>query len=338
VHIKWLRVSLAAGLAVVLALPAFTSSLAAQSDLDAFMQRVVARRDDNWKKLQQYVLDERQEFDLRGPGNVRMWGEQREYTWFIRNGFFVQSPVRFNGVTIGEDERRKAEDEYLRRAQRRDQRAGNPGAEAAPTGGATPESDSGDDKALSADALIRQTRQPEFISSAYFLRFKFDEGTYALVGREQFESRDVLRVEYYPTKLFSNDRPGGRRGRRGPEPGSKEARQATEMRRLMNKVALITLWIEPASHQIVKYTFDNVDFGFLPAQWLVKVNTAKATMAMGQPFPDVWLPRGIEANAALTLANGEFTFRATVNYHDYREATVTSKVGIPGKSSEPGKR
>jgi hypothetical protein len=338
VYATLLRASLAAGLGIVLALPVFTPSLAAQSDLDAFMQRVVARRDDNWKKLQQYVLDERQEFDLRGPGNVRMWGEQRDYTWFIRDGFFIQSPVRFNGVTIGEDERRKAEDQYLRRAQRRDQRAGNPGAEAAPGRDATPESDRSDDAALSSDALIRQARQPEFISSAYFLRFKFDEGTYALVGREPFEGRDVLRVEYYPTKLFSNDRPGGRRGRRGPEPGSKEARQQTEMRRLMNKVALITLWIEPASHQIVKYTFDNVDFGFLPGQWLVKLNEARATMTMGQPFPDVWLPRGIEANVGATMANGDFTFRATVSYHDYREATVTTKVGIPGTSSGPAKR
>jgi len=318
--------------------PAHPAVAAAQNDLDAFMQRVVARRDDNWKKLQQYVLDERQEFDLRGPGNVRMWGEQRDYTWFIRDGFFIQSTVRFNGVTIGEDERRKAEDEYLRRAQRRDQRARGVGPDVAPAGTPAPESAGNDDNALNADALIRQTRQPEFISSAYFLRFKFDEGTYALVGREQFEGRDVLRVEYYPTKLFSNDRPGGRRGRRGPEPGSKEANQQSEMRRLMNKVALITLWIEPASHQIVKYTFDNVDFGFLPGQWLVKVNTAKASMTMGQPFPDIWLPRGIDVNAAATLANGEFTFRATINYLDYREATVTTKVGIPGTSREPAKR
>ena len=30
----------------------------------------------------------------------------------------------------------------------------------------------------------------------------------------------------------------------------------------MNKVALITLWVEPSTHQIVKYTFDNVDFEF----------------------------------------------------------------------------
>jgi hypothetical protein len=312
-------------------------AVAAQSDLDAFMRQVVARRDDNWKKLQQYVLDEREELDLRGPGNVRMWGEQRDYTWFIRDGFFIRSPVKFNGVTIGEDERREAEEDYLRRAQRRDARARGAGADVPPARSAAPESDS-DDNALSADGLIRQTRQPQFVSSAYFLRFRFDEGTYALVGREQFEGRDVLRVEYYPTKLFSNDRPGGRRGGRRVDPGSKEGRQQTEMRRLMNKVALITLWIEPASHQIVKYTFDNVDFGFLPAQWLVTVDTAKASMTMGQPFPDVWLPRGIDVNVGLTLANGEFAFRATVSYHDYREATVTSKVGIPGASTEPTKR
>ena len=342
-HLKLLVASVFAGLCVVLVVPALTPPLSAQSDLDAFMKEVVARRDDNWKKLQQYVLDEREELDLRGPGNVRMWGEQREYTWFIRDGFFIRSPVKFNGVTIGEDERRKAEDDYLRRAQRRDARARSAGADAAPPGspasptGDIDDSDRNDDNTLSADGLIRQTRQPQFVSSAYFLRFKFDEGTYALVGREQFEGRDVLRVEYYPTKLFSNDRPGGRRGRRGPEPGSKEDRQQTEMRRLMNKVALITLWIEPASHQIVKYTFDNVDFGFLPGQWLVQVNTAKASMTMGQPFPDVWLPRGIDANIGATLANGEFTFRANVSYLNYREATVTTKVGIPGASTEPAK-
>ena len=88
--------------------PAVSTLVSAQTDLDAFMKDVVARRDDNWKKLQQYVLDEREEIDLRGPGNLRMWGEQRDYTWFIRDGFFVRSPVKFNGVTIGEADRRKS--------------------------------------------------------------------------------------------------------------------------------------------------------------------------------------------------------------------------------------
>jgi hypothetical protein len=289
------------------------------------------------------VLDEREDLDLRGPANVRLWGEQRDYTWFIRDGFFVRSPLRFNGVAIGEADRRKYEDDYLRRSKRRDERAAAGATQSAGAAASiTPGPGGGDDTPTSADGLIRQTRQPQFVSSAYFLRFKFDQGTYALVGREQFEGRDVLRVEYYPTKLYANDsRAGGRSGggrRRGSEPGSREDRQEAELRRVMNKVALITLWIEPGSHQIVKYTFDNVDFDFLPAPWLVKVDTVKASMTMGQPFPDVWLPRGIEVSVGLTLANGEFGFRENVSYHDYREATVTTKVGVPGKSREPGNR
>ena len=35
-------------------------------------------------------------------------------------------------------------------------------------------------------------------SSANFMRFKFDQGQYALVGREQMLDRDVLKIEYYP--------------------------------------------------------------------------------------------------------------------------------------------
>jgi hypothetical protein len=36
------------------------------TDLDAFMARVLARRDDNWKRMQQYVLDERETFQILG--------------------------------------------------------------------------------------------------------------------------------------------------------------------------------------------------------------------------------------------------------------------------------
>src|SRR5579885_67798 len=92
----------------------------AQTDLDAFMKDVVARRDDNWKKLQQYILDEREEISLNGPGSVRLWGEQRDYTWFLREGFFIKSPVRANGATIGEADRRKFEDDYMMRVVRRE--------------------------------------------------------------------------------------------------------------------------------------------------------------------------------------------------------------------------
>ena len=59
---------------------------------------------------------------MRGPNRVPIWGERREYTWYIRDGFFVRSPTKFNGVTIGDAERRTFEAAYLKQAQERDKR------------------------------------------------------------------------------------------------------------------------------------------------------------------------------------------------------------------------
>jgi hypothetical protein len=323
-----LRVALAGVLVTLVSLSPGRSSLSAQTDLDSFMKDVVARRDDNWKKLQQYILDEREETKITGPGGTRLWGEERDYTWFIREGYFIRSPVKVDGAVISEGERRKAEDDYLRRMKRFDERAAARGRQGAPADGPILGDENGETP-TSVDSLIRQSRQPRFVSSSYFLRFKFDEGRYALAGREKFEGRDVLRVEYYPTKLYGGDDQRGRRGR-GREPTPKERQQQADIQRLMNKVALITMWIEPSTHQIVKFTFDNVDFDFLPLPWLVKVDSFRASMTMSQAFPNVWLPKDMDINAALTLAIGQFAFRQAVAYRDYREANVASRVIIPG--------
>src|SRR6476660_9168226 len=85
------------------------------SDLDAFMGKVLARRDENWKKLQQYVLDEREQIEIHATGNIPIWGETRDYTWYLREGFFVRSPVKVNGVNVPDAERRDYEANYLRR-------------------------------------------------------------------------------------------------------------------------------------------------------------------------------------------------------------------------------
>jgi hypothetical protein len=294
----------------------------AQTDLDAFMREVLASRDANWKKLQQYVLDEREQIELTGPGRVPIWGERHDYTWFIRDGFFVRSPVRFNGVEISEAERRKSEADYLRRVKERDQRRGR----RADDGGSATTKDEASEPLLpeTMDAVIRQTREPEFIRSAYFLRFKFEEGKYALVGRETLDGREVLRIEHYPARMF-----GGTDRRRGRDEASAEdkARDA-QFQRLMNKVSLVTLWVEPTAHQIVKYTFDNVGLDFLPVQWLIRLDDFKATMTMGQPFPGVWLPGDLDLLMTGTLAAGQLDLRYRINYHDYRQPDVTTKVGI----------
>ena len=302
---------------------AWPARVATQTDLDAFMKQVLLKRDDNWKKLQQYILDEREAMELRGPDRTPMWGEHREYTWYIRDGFFVRSPLKFNGVTIAEPERRKFEADYLRREQQREKLRGRAQAiDNTPDNAPTVQSDA--DAPRSVDSLIRQTREPQFISSAYFLRFKFEEGKYALVGHETIDGRDLLRIEYYPARMFTgSDR---RRSGRGQSDADK-ARDA-EFRRLMNKVALVTIWVEPNAHQIVKYTFDNVAYDFLPVSWLMQVDDVKASMTMGQPFPDVWLPNALEANLGMTLAIGPFTLHYTLDYHDYRQPDVATKIRI----------
>jgi hypothetical protein len=308
-------------LATALVFASLAPAAPAQTDLDAFMKQVLARRDDNWKKLQQYVLDEREKIELRGPTRQPIWGEEREYTWYIRDGYFVRSPVKFNGVTIGESERRQYESEFLEREKRREQRylerqrqAG--GAEvAAPTPVPAPEP--------TVDGLLRQSRQPAFISSAYFLRFRFEEGKYALVGREKLDGRDVLRIEYYPTRLFSDEQ----RRREATSHDPSDPYDAA-LQRALNKVALVTLWVEPTAHQIVKYTFDNVGFDFLPAQWFVRVETVRASMTMSQPFADVWLPKDVDLAATVTFAAGPIDAHYALDYHDYRQADVKTKVNI----------
>jgi hypothetical protein len=145
------------------------------------------------------------------------------------------------------------------------------------------------------------------------------------VGRESFEGRDVLRVEYYPDRLFAREQDAQtRRDAQGAANPKKDV-DAT-MERLMNKVALVTLWVEPKDFQIVKYTFDNVSLDFLPAAWLLRADDLKATMTMSQPFSGVWLPRDVAIDFGATLASGSFDVGYRVNYHDYREAATSGRI------------
>ena len=93
----------------------------------------------------------------------------------------------------------------------------------------------------------------------------------------------------------------------------------------LNQLASISV---PEAHQIVKYTFDNIDFDFLPAQWLVRLGNVRATMTMHQPFPDVWLPRDLEFLVDAQVATGRFDVRWSAEYRDYRQADVTSKFRV----------
>jgi hypothetical protein len=291
------------------------------AELDAFMAQVLTRRDENWKKVQQYILDERERVEFRGPGEILLWGAEREYMWYPRDGFFVRSPVRFNGVAISETDRENYEQNFLRRTKNRDERAKQRGRE---TEGTT-------DAPSDLQSLIQQTREPQFVSSAYLLKFKFEPGRYALVGRETIDTKPVLRIEYYPTRLFSDD-PETRAGARanqvmgaGSQTESRKEAYGDEMQRLMNKVSRVTMWVEPAQKHIVKYTFENVSLDFLPASWLVRVTELRANMTMTEAFAGVWLPRRIDVLGAFVLAPGPFSVSYDIQYSGYREATTGGK-------------
>jgi hypothetical protein len=234
---------------------------------------------------------------------------EREYTWYLRDGVFIRSPLRASGVTIGEAERRRAEEEWFQRERRRqaNRDAGEGRVPAAPDFAPAPEN----------AEVIRQALEPGFVSHAYFLRFKFDPGQYALAGRERLAGRDVLRIEYYPTRLFEEGR---------TRPNREMRKRDDEIEEKMNKVSLVTLWVEPSINQILQYEFDNIDMDFLPGRWLVRLDDLHASMRMSEPFPDVWLPRSIQMRFGATMAVGRVEAQYDVEYYDHRLATVTTRV------------
>jgi hypothetical protein len=313
----------------LLALAMTPAATAAQpSDLDALMGRVLERRNETWRVLHDYVLDERERFALVGPSDVRLFGSDREYTWYVRDGYLVRSPVRFDGVTI-DDARRRAyevrwlEDEKNRQTLKleRARRAGGAGSPALVEG-----SQAGD-----AAALVAKGVEPRFVSEAYFLRFTFEPGNYYLAGREALDGRPVLRIEYYPTRLFS-DRPRDTADGPPDTPTTKsdergrEERFERELDRKMNKVSLVTIWVDPAEEQIVKYTFDNLGMDFMPGQWLVRVGEVSASMTMGQYFGKVWLPKSLTVKGSVDLAIGTFDASYAREFLDYRQAETKARI------------
>ncbi len=307
--------------------PSTQAAAPPRSDLDAFMEKVLARREVNRKMLNQYVLDETETFEILGPGRWPLHRTKRDFTWYERDGTHVRSPVRFNGVAVNEQERRDYERDWLNREKHRQERQAKKGRKdtevSIGSGGVD----------ISSGGV---PTEPRFVSEAYFMDFKFEPGNYYLAGREKLEGQEVLRIEYYPTHLFNDEddekTPREMKGKKRKEP-EKDDRIERDINRKMNKTALVTLWVDPAEHQIVKYTFDNVWLDFLPAAWLVRIDDLRASMTMGQPFPGVWLPRNMNIHAGLTLALGSFEASYGRAFTDYREAQVKTTIKVPKLSA-----
>jgi hypothetical protein len=298
------------------------------TDLDAFMEKVLARRDANRKTMDQYVLDESEGFEILGPGRWPLHRTRREFSWYVRDGMHVRSPVRFNGVKVGDDARDKYELDWMRREQERQERKAKKEAEKKKESGEV--TIDGDGIHISTGGPV--ATEPRFVSEAYFMDFKFEAGNFYLAGRETLDGHQVLRVEYYPTRMFDDH------DRERDDPKAEERRKKSRERdrtteeaidRKMNKTAMVTLWIDAAEFQIVKYTFDNVWMDFLPGAWLVRVDDIHASMTMSQPFPDIWLPREMNVHAGVSLAAGPFEASYTRQFANYRLAEVKSIIRVP---------
>jgi len=319
----------------------------AATDLDRFMATALQRRDVDRQTLSDYVLDEVESFEVLGPGRVPYARMKREYTWYVRDGIHVRSPLKYDGVPIPEADRRAYEDRWIKSEQGRREFRTKRDAKRA---------EEGKGPALSAPSI----NEPRFVSESYFMDFKFEPGNYYLAGKETLDGKDVLKIDYLPTKLFDDnkseaaaeDRDAAAKDTKDPkntkdsknakekpktaQEQEKERRQKEkekqfedEISRKMDKTSQVTLWVDPASHQIVKYTFDNVWMDFLPAGWLMKIDDLKAQMQMGQPFPNVWLPRNINIHAGVTFALGSMELQYRREFSNYRKADVSSKIRVP---------
>ena len=318
--------------ALVLCSAAVQAQAPPTTDLDRFMVAALQRRDIDRDTLSDYVLDEIEHFEVLGPGRVPFARMRREYTWYVRDGVHVRSPVKFDGVPIPESARREYEEKWmhseLNRRQHRTERDEK-------------RAQAGKGPALSAPSI----NEPRFISEAYFLDFKFEPGNYYLAGRESLDGREVLKIDYLPSKMFDDDpdpkesketKDSNSKESKGRRPQSaKEQRAEAEIERKMDKTSQVTLWVDPATRQIVKYTFDNVWMDFLPAGWLVKVDDLRASMLMGQPFPGVWLPKTVGIHAGLTVALGSMELQYKREFSNYRKADVSSKIRVPKTPAVP---
>ncbi len=154
--------------------------------------------------------------------------------------------------------------------------------------------------------------EPRFlVDTYYFAEFPFEPGSYYFAGRETVADREVFRIEYYPTAQVDQ---------------GFDAR----MNHGFNKTSLVTYWVDPAVHQIVKYTFDNPGLDFLPFRWLLRVDGLESSADMA-PIGGVWLPARVTTTGRVTTALGGFDVTVTREFVDYREAETGARLIAGGR-------
>ena len=268
------------------------------NDIDRFMQRVLAQRDAApWRGLGDFVLRETYSFELVAPPDSRLssFRRVRQYEWYVREGTAVRSPVRVDGVGIDDETRRAYEASWLRDEERRR---------------AELRADSDNDGTESRGLAEQEDPEPRFVTDFfYFLEWTLEPGEYYFVGRETVAGREVVRIEFYPTGAFWKE--AGKRINRG-----------------IVKTSMVTLWVDPEIHQIVKYAFENAGLDFLRFRWLLRADGLQAEMELA-PVRGVWMPARMTLSGRATTALGEYVAAFTQEFFDYRQAETGARPGDP---------
>ncbi len=272
-----------------------------QDEIDAFMEKVLERREINWNELYNYTFSELERLRIRGTEIAALQSFDQEYTWYVRDGYLVRSPWKVNGEEVDAAEREEAELKWI--------------------------------------ADVEDDESKARIERDSFFDFEFEPGNYLFAGRDTFEGHDVVIIEYYPTNLFSDDDDSNRRERApddqtGDDEAERESRRddeddefdEEELEHMFDKTSLVTMLVIPEEHQIVKWTFENVGFEFLPYRWLVRMDELRASMIMHQPIEGIWLPREIGASASASTASFELEVEYTRGFFEYKETAVGAGV------------
>ena len=251
------------------------SSQQAPNEIDEFMEKVLERREVNWEETQTYLFHERELIKIQGRDIPPIAGFDREFVWIVRQGELLRSPVKIDGLKVSQKEQQEYEKSWKKK------------------------------HSMKRDSIRREA----------FFEFKFEPGNYFFAGREDFEGREVVVIEYYPENLFSDE----------DDDDPDEEDEEDEFERMFNKTSLVKLWIVPEIHQIAKITLTNVGLEFLPFRWLVRIDDFEATLIMDTPIEDVWLPREITASIRVSTASNFLDISYDREFSDYREADVQIK-------------
>jgi len=277
------------------------AATAAQDDVDAFMEQVLAKREINWQATYDYVFNEVEMLRIRGGEEIAaLQSFEEKFTWYVRDGYLVRSPWTVNGVEVDDETREKAELRWIED--------------------------------------VKEDENNARIERDSFFDFEFEPGNYLFAGREMFEGHEVVRIEYYPTDAFFDEdrddeetdeeraRRREERRRQREESGEEEEWDEDAFEHMFAKTSLVSMLILPEEHQIVQWTFENVGFEFLPYRWVVRMDELRASMTMHQPIEGVWLPRDIRASAKASTASFDLEVEYVRAFGDYKEPAVGAGV------------